>query len=315
MNAVCKGPFFTGGSGNVYDTASSTQVLKDTFPPLVAIAGPNSTDIAESFRAYIGSNEPLQTPTLAGLIISNATAADVRKVSSTTFSFLVTPNQDATGPITLQFEADSLLDLAGNKNENATNEWIISLTGTAATTTPVTSFPNIDLPVVTPTDCSTVSSVDVNDYTNPCYGRAPTSYASLGQSQTPDQSGQQGGGGGGSQIMQMLQGLLKGLTGAMGGGMTNAGGKGGMPGTCVCPGPLMGQPTIGLAGLAGPSGRFLETLNPGMGNYTGKVKVAPPGICGQMYNPKTGCINPMADSTGLPLIGEIPASPIFKWGF
>jgi hypothetical protein len=265
----------------------------------------------------VGGNEALQTPTLDGLIISNATAGDVRKVSSSTFTFLVTPNQDAQSAITLQFEADSVSDLAGNKNEAASNEWTVGLTGTptSATTSPFV-MPDIPFPTVAGTDCSAVSSVDVNDYTNPCYGKVPTSYASLGQNSGGDSGG---GGGGGDQIMQLLQGLLKGVLGALGGGaggMQDGGGTGGVPGVCKCPGPLYMQPTIGLAGLAGPSGRFLETLNPGMGKYTGKLKVAPPGQCGQLYVCTKGgcyCQNPLGDSTGLPVIGSIPPAPAFMW--
>lgn len=312
MNAVCRGPFFNGGSGNVYDMGSTTSAVKDKLAPVIAVAGPNISDISQPFRAYLGGNEALQTPTLDGLIISNATAGDVRKVSSTTYTFLVTPNQDAGNTITLQFEADSISDLAGNKNETASNEWIVAVTGTRTSATS-TDFvmPDITFPTVSGTDCSAVTSVDVNDYTNPCYGKVPTSYASLGQSS--GDSG--GGGGGGDQIMQMLSGLLQGLMKGLGGGggMADGGGTGAAPGTCVCPGPLQGQPTIGLFGLAGPSGRFLETANPGMGKYTGKIGITPPGLCGQMVV-KGKCVNPMADSTGAPVMGVIPPAPAFMWG-
>ncbi len=321
MNAVCKGPFFTGGNGSVYEIGNSTST-KDTIPPVVAVAGPNSADINIPFRAFIGANEPLETPSLSGLIISNATAADLRKVSSTTFSFLVTPNQDAKNSISLQFEADSLSDLAGNKNEKATNEWLVNLTGTSslqnATNTLPFEMPNIDLPIVTPTnDCANVGSVDVSDYSNPCYGRAPMSYSSMNNPSNSDSGS--GGGGGGSQIMQMLQGLLQGLTSALGGGAKQTGGKIGGEAACGCTGLPTAQYSPVGPGIGGRN--IILGIMGGGGDYVGKQS-GPPGICG--VRPRTGpkdqcsgipgphtgsCCGILLDVTMQPVTGTLSPSP------
>ncbi len=322
MNAVCKGPFFTGGSGGVYDmnaTSTPSTDSKDKIPPVVAVAGPNSADINTPFRAFVGSNEPIQIPALSGLIISNATVLDLRKVSSTSFSFLVTPNQDAKGQISLQFEADAISDLAGNKNENATNEWVVSLTGTSTVTNAATNtlpfeLPTIDLPVVTPTtDCSTVSAVNIADYSNPCYGKAPMSYAG-----SDSGSGDSGGGGGGQQLQQMLQGLLQGLVGAISKGM-QTGGKIGGDAACGCTGlPTAQYSPIG-PGLGGRN--IIMGIMGGGGDYVGRQS-APPGICG--VRPRTGpkdqcagipgphtgaCCGILLDVTMQPVTGTLSPSP------
>ncbi len=291
MNAVCKGDFFTGGSKNVYDTTSN----KDSTPPIVAIAGPNSASISEIFRAFIGSNEAMQTPDLSGLIISNATAGDIRKVSSTTFSFVVTPNQDAKGPITLQFEADSLSDLAGNKNEDATNEWQVVLTDLGSTTIPTIpiEIPVIDMPIVTPSNCNNVTAVDVSDYTNPCYGKSPMTYPNTaGAAASPESSS----GGGGSQIAQMLQGLLKGLMGALGGGKATGGNVGG-DAMCAC----SGLKTASYSPIGpGIGGRQNVTGVPNMGSHYTGFQSGPPPICGARLRqgPKDPCSGIPGPHTG-----------------
>lgn len=294
MNNVCKGPFFSGKSKNVYDisatsSATTTLKLKDTNPPIVGIASLSTTTIDLPFRAFIASNEPIKTPTLSGLIVVGATAGDMRKTSPTTFSFLVTPNLDVRDKITLQFEADSISDLAGNKNPTASNEWTIYIVGPGTTPIPnpnpgttstptIPTIPNIDIPNIdlptnpaspSGTNCAS-QTVSVYDYTNPCYGKSPTT----NPSQDPNQNGEQGGGSG-SQIMQMLQGLMQGLTGMGRGGSQDAGGKS-TPDACGCP----GNTAVTLAGLYGPSGPCNSTANPyGGPDYVGKVTPGP-NVCG-----------------------------------
>lgn len=317
MNAVCKGAFFTGQSGSVYQTATTTS-SGDKIAPIVAVAGPNTASISEVFRAYIGGNEAILAPNMAGLIIANATAGDLRKVSSTTYSFAITPNQDARGPITIQFEADSLSDLAGNKNSEATNEWQVALTNLNpdASTTPITipdipfAMPDIDIPVASK-DCSTVTSVDVNDFTNPCYGKVPTTYASTGG----DSGGGGGGGGGMEKIMKMLEGLMKGLTGAKGGGGTDGGKEGGKSaGACS------GIPTTFLTGSLGAIvGRYDTSANMGGGFFQSNGGIDPPGpiygfkLFGSAKACRAGCpgtclgacCKPESDMTGLPVMGKV----------
>lgn len=316
MNAVCKGPFFTGSSTSPYDIEDK----KDEAPLVVAVAGPTTADINTPFRAFIGGNVAIKSPALTGLIISNATAGDVRKTSSTTYSFLVTPNKDANDDISLQFEAESIESVKGQKNVNASNEWIVKLTGTVASdsdeTDPLANIdiPNIDIPLPPGTDCSQVTSVDISDYNNPCYGKSPMS--NNGSNLT---NGDQGGGGGGgfdpSQIMQMLSGML-GQLGKGGGGGDKGGGdekgdkedvgdekedpskkggagdagkgkeggddQGGMgsvPAPCAC---VKAHKTIHLApyGGLGVPGYYEMSANPGAGFYTGKT-IPGPQTCGE----------------------------------
>jgi hypothetical protein len=326
MNAVCKGPFFTNGTGNVFDKATSTS-LKDTIPPVIAIAGPTTTDIQVPFRAYIGGNEAIQTPSLTSLIVTNATVGDVRKTSSTTYSFLVTPNQDATDPVTLQVEVDTIKDLAGNTNSKASNEWstILDRSGLAVQSTDDSLDLSKVLDGITSTlspatDCSKVTSVDVNDVSNPCYGRAPMSNNS---------SGGGGGGGGGDQagqmamqmLSQLLQAAMKGMGGG-GGGQKDAGSSGGQSkGACT------GEPTTFLAGKGGKiMGRAGMGMNVGFGNWVDNG-IGPAGpiygfknygdaqTCKKQCNGPCmgGCCRPGDDETGTKVMYEIPPSPTHMW--
>lgn len=279
MNAVCKGPFFTGGTGNVYDEGTNTTTITDMIPPVVAVAGPTSGVSDTPFRAYIAGNEPIKTPDLTGLIIFGGTVTDLRKVSSTTYSFLVTPNADIEDSLTLQFEADKIEDLYGNKNEQASNEWKIFVENVTveATSTAPFELPFIDFPVVVGSDCGAVTSVSVYDYSNPCYGKAPTDYSAMSSAAGGgEEGGGGGGGGGGQQIMQMLQGLLKNLAGLGGGGGSETGGNVGGKSRCGC----TGLPTAEYSAIKGISGQQIVTGVLGGGEfYTGR-QGPPPGVCG-----------------------------------
>lgn len=313
MNTVCKGPFFTGQSKSVYDTASTT---KDFIAPIVGIAAVASTTADVPFRAYIGASEAIKTPTLDGLIVDGATAGDVRKTSSTTFTFLVTPNADVKGKITLQFEADSVSDLAGNKNSEASNEWTVYVLSVsqASTTTDLPTLADLAIPTLTNTDCSTVSFVSATDYTNPCYGKVPTSpvsSADLGQEKKDEKKD--------NQIMQMLQGLMQGLAKALGGGGQQTGGKTGGDAACGCvPIPTTQYTPIG-PGIGGRQG--VLGVAGGGGNYVGKQSAPPPicGVrprsgpkdkCGGIPGPHTGnCCGITSDMTMMPVTGTLEPSP------
>jgi hypothetical protein len=316
MNTVCKGPFFTGGKGNVYDKATTTPEVLEKIPPIIGIASVASTTVDYPFRAYIGASEAIKTPTLDGLIISGGTAGDIRKTSSTTFTFLVTPNSDAKEEITLQFEAESVSDLAGNKNENASNEWVVKLDSSATVdpnasgTVQLVDLPLIDLLGITPSaTCAGVTSVAVTDYSNPCYGRVPMTGSDV--TSPPSDGGGGGGGGGMEQIMQVLQGLLKGLLGGGGSGGAKGGGEGGGPANCACNPAII---TTGLFPKGGSilPGRYNMTTNPGMGSWVSNGMLPPPPICGQaIVNGK--CFRPEADITGMPVLGTLPPPGVFNW--
>lgn len=328
MNNVCQGPFFTGGGKSVYDLSANAS--GDVIPPVVGVASQETAQVDTPFRAYLGASEAIKTPSLTSFMVEGAVISDIRKTSSTTFNYLVTPNPNNFAFISIQIEADTIEDLAGNKNSKASNEWKIKVlpgTGTVnpTTTLPIIDFPIIDLPTIgtSTTDCSSVASVSVDDYTNPCYGKVPTTFP-----QTSDTSS----GGGGmdlGQIMQFVTGFLKGFTGlgsGTGGSSLSGGGIGTLPGYCVCtpdtipPGTLTGQPTILLTPKGGtsPGGRYLMTLNPGAGNYTGFTSPFPGGVCGQriqITNSRRICVNPLSDNTGGVVVGALPPKPSFNWGF
>jgi hypothetical protein len=286
MNNVCKGPFFTGLGGNVYDAATNT----DKTAPIISLSGPTQIDLAEetNFKILITGNEAIKTPNLTGLIIEGGTASDVRKTSSTTFSFLVTPNTDVKDKITIQFEADSIEDLGGNKNQVATNEWEVLVVnaqtidpGTADTSLLDDILSSVVSTIATSTDCTAVGSVNVYDYQNPCYGKAPMSG---GQGETPEKKKD-------DSMMQMLQGLMQGLMSALS-GMKDAGGKVGGNAACGC----TGAPTTQFSALKGISGRNIDNITKGRGTgeFVGK-QGPPPGICG--VRPRSG---PKDKCAGIP---------------
>jgi hypothetical protein len=139
MNAVCKGPYFTGGGGTVFggidgtnstSTATTTTptVQTDTTGPVVTISAPTPGFTDESFRVWIIANEPIKAFSLDNLInLGGANLSDLRKESPTTYKVLVTPAKLSAHVISLQVEADAIQDLAGNKNPNASNEIILQL--------------------------------------------------------------------------------------------------------------------------------------------------------------------------------------------
>jgi hypothetical protein len=134
MNAVCKGPYFTGGGGGVYGgidgttSTSTTTNQTDTTGPVVTISAPTPGFTDESFRVWIIANEPIKTFNLESFIsLGSANLSDLRKESPTTYKVLVTPSKLAAHTISLQIEADAIQDLAGNKNTNASNELSLQL--------------------------------------------------------------------------------------------------------------------------------------------------------------------------------------------
>lgn len=319
MNKVCTGPYFTGKGGNVFDTIEDTATNTDKISPTIKLIGPAETNSTEKFRITLEASEPIKSPTLVSeLIIEGGNANDVRKISPTIFSFLVIPNEDVGDEISLQIGADAIEDLAGNKNEEASNELIVKvlkeldLEGIELGTTTDSSVLNdilssITSTISTSTDCSKVGSISVYDYTNPCYGRAPMTDPN--QNQQQDQQKQKD-----NSMAQMLMGLMQGLMSALG-GMKDAGGGVGGNAACAC----SGAPTINFNALKGISGRQGDKITKGVGTgqFVGK-QGPPPFPCGQMKFgsekqcrqscPGTclgGCCNPQFDMTGMPVTGTI----------
>lgn len=152
MNAVCNGEYYTSGKGQVYSGVStqntvnnnmgtvstSTASTSDTVAPQIYLRS-NSTAIAQgvSFRIIVTASEPIQAFTPESIIIEGGSVSDIRKLSPNSYSLLVTPAEGAKAVIA-QVEADRVYDLAGNKNDNASNEIRISVTQVVTTTTTTT---------------------------------------------------------------------------------------------------------------------------------------------------------------------------------
>lgn len=131
MNAVCQGNYFKNGSGGVYDgvsTATSTISSLDKTAPVISISAPTNNYTDTSFRLWIVANEPIQAFSLDKFIVlGGATLSDLRKENPTTYKVLVTPAKVEAHTVSIQLEADSIKDLAGNVNTNASNELNLSL--------------------------------------------------------------------------------------------------------------------------------------------------------------------------------------------
>jgi hypothetical protein len=216
MNAVCKGPFFTGGSGNIYDGVKQP-VNKDIIPPEISISGPDKVDSDIPFRVNVSASEAIKISNISSVIVLGATVSDLRKTSSSGYSFLVQSTGDKE-EIFVQIEADKIPDLAGNKNEKASNELKIAVNVVEKKGPKDSQESLIDLSSLLPSLTNTENS---NSTPN-------TSGYSAGGGGGSGSGGGQGGGGGQppsglEQILQALTGMMKGA----GGGGAGAGGKGG----------------------------------------------------------------------------------------
>jgi hypothetical protein len=224
----------------------------------------------------------------------------LRKVDDKTYTMTLSTSAINRNSGSIIFPAGVYKDAAGNKNM-ASAELLL----------------NVIKPI------SPVATIDAN--INQGYGGGGGGSESGGGGQNPLSS-----------LMQLLPlgaaiGLSSLLGGSLSGAVTSAGsavsgaagkifsgGAGSVPGRCMCPGPLLGQPTIGLVPLGGTAapGRYLMTANPSPigGKYLGFPLLTPPGVCGMAPAPApVFCINPLADSTGLPVIGIVPPPPAFIW--
>jgi peptidoglycan hydrolase-like protein with peptidoglycan-binding domain len=145
LNSVCKGPYFTGGSGSVFDiNKPATTSAKDVLAPSVTISAPANVYSGETYRMWIYASEAIKEPSLSSFITSGgAGLSDMRKENPSTYKVLVTPNKTATYTIVMQMEAESVRDLAGNVSINASNE--ISTVITPAPVGPDLTRPSVSL--------------------------------------------------------------------------------------------------------------------------------------------------------------------------
>ena len=336
MNAVCQGSYFNGTGGAVFDLT----VSPDKTRPTVNITGPSEVEAGETFRINVEASETIQTPDISVLILEGVSASQVRKLSSRIFSFLLTPTATNTTQLSVQVEADKILDLAGNKNEVASNLFIIEVIPASSTATTSTTTVDVSvytdsallneiinsLPTATNVECSQ-KNIHVYDYSNACYGKALMVNPETNPNNTTPKVTQ-------NILSPMITGLLTAytivkLTGGLGslanilknvgGTAVDSGGYGSFPGTCVCKeSPFFGQKTIGLFKIGGlPYGRYIMTANPSPtgGPFVGKVVDKSDIICGRAEDPKTKkCLDPNLDSQGSQsVMGIIPAKPDFNW--
>jgi hypothetical protein len=174
MNAVCKGPYFTGGGGTVFggidgtnstSTATTPAVQTDTTGPVVTISAPTPGFTDEPFRVWIVANEPIKTFNLDSFImLGGANLSDLCKESPTTYKVLVTPGKLASHTVSLQLEADAIQDLVGNKNPNASNEIVLQLNPRPAgpdVAAPSVSLTSGSLGVMTINSSGTVDPVNL----------------------------------------------------------------------------------------------------------------------------------------------------------
>jgi hypothetical protein len=272
MNAVCNSEYYTSGKGQVYSevttqntvnntqsttpATTSTSTVADTLAPAIYLRS-NSTSINQglSFRIIVTASEPIQAFTPESIIVEGGAVSDLRKLSPNSFSLLVTPNEGAKA-VLAQVEADRVLDLAGNKNDNASNEIRIAIipnvVTTATTSTVVATTSGITggeldsifnkiLAQVTPaaTPAATQATTCSNGATNP-----PTCNSFVNNyNQTPNyNSGSNSGQNQQNGLMNMLlmSSLMKGNGGLFGGGSgsTNNSGCSGLStllGNCKTP--------------------------------------------------------------------------------
>lgn len=151
MNAVCNGEYYTSGKGQVYSNVSTQNTVNNNMSNVVATSTTdttapqiylrsNSTSITQgvSFRIIVTASEPIQTFTPESIILEGGSVSDIRKLSPNSYSLLVTPT-DGARALVAQVEADRIYDLAGNKNDNASNEIRIAITPAVSTTATTTT--------------------------------------------------------------------------------------------------------------------------------------------------------------------------------
>ena len=343
MNKVCGGSYFSGTGGDLYSIPTSN----DKTPPSINISSQLKTDQGVSFFATVSGSEPIKIPQLDKLIIEGGSAHSIRKLSPNSYSFIVMPQIDNLLQLSLQFEADAVEDLAGNKNAEASNIFLVEIIPNASSTASSTATATElfvdtlsdsilrdilkDMPVAKTTDCSS-ARVDIYDYFNPCYGKSPVANANTNYSPNNPSTISQPP----SILMPMLTGLviaygLVKLTGGLdalaklvkgsGGSLVDSGGYGSIPGKCMCKeSPFFNQETIGLFKVGGvPYGRYIMTANKTKdgGPFVGKLAETPGIICGKEMTVVKGvekCVSPELDSVGAQkVMGVIPAKPAFSW--
>jgi hypothetical protein len=137
MNAICNGQK-TAKSGQVYENVTSVQkdatpagevtvIPNDKISPRVSLsANLNSVEPSATFKVMANFSEEVKPISVDSIIVDGGTVKEIRKLSKTSYAITITPNEN-TKSILVQVEADKISDLAGNLNENASNEVAVKL--------------------------------------------------------------------------------------------------------------------------------------------------------------------------------------------
>jgi len=158
MNAICNGQN-TAKSGQVFNNVTSVQkdatpagevtvIPNDKISPRVSLsANLNSVEPSATFKVVANFSEEVKPISVESIIVDGGSVKEIRKLSKTSYAITITPNEN-TKNILVQVEADKISDLAGNLNENASNEITVQLRSTNLANTinpntnPQTNNPN-----------------------------------------------------------------------------------------------------------------------------------------------------------------------------
>lgn len=137
MNAICNGTGLNNGnsikSGEAYNNVPSiqkdatpqgevTEIPNDKIPPQVnLVANVNTINSVDSFKTIVNFSEPVKELTPDAIIVDGGTVKEIRKLSKLSYAVLITPDE-STKEVNVQIEADKVADLAGNLNEEGSNE-------------------------------------------------------------------------------------------------------------------------------------------------------------------------------------------------
>jgi uncharacterized membrane protein YgcG len=125
----------TGVVTNVVNNNSN-----DKIPPRVSLsANLNTVEAGTTFKVVVNASEEIAKFTAESVIIDGGTVKEVRKLSKVSYSISVVPNEGVKN-VMIQIEAEKINDLAGNTNEDASNEINVKVAGSVvagtATATP-----------------------------------------------------------------------------------------------------------------------------------------------------------------------------------
>ncbi len=133
----------SGVQKNASETGIATNTTNDKISPRVSLsANLNSVEKGSNFKVVANLSEEVNAFAADSVIVDGGVVKEVRKLSKTSYSVVITPNEDAK-QVVVQVEADKLTDLAGNLNENASNEVSVKI-NTALAVASATSSTGID---------------------------------------------------------------------------------------------------------------------------------------------------------------------------